>query len=583
MADLNQAIRRGASDGSTGDAAAGPASPSLWLRDLDRRAFLASTLAVAGTAALAACGAASPVPSGVSGGLPVRPTLRLSGGDFGFPSPFAYVRGSGYWLMSYIYDTLLWKDSTGRELPWLATGYTRSGDGLTYTFQLRSDVRWQDGIPFTADDVVFTFDYYRSQNLSPQIFVRPIGVASVRAIGTSSVDIRLAAPTATFIGSVAGALPIVPKHIWSSISDAFHAQDPKVLVGTGPYRLLSYSRGTGAYLYAANDQYFLGRPFVRRIEDIAVGDELTALRSGAIDAGSALGPRPDTLAAFQQDPAFGIVKGSQDFTFGLYWKLGRGGALADRRFRQACARAIDRQGMVTRLLGGNGSPGNPGFLPPTNPYHVDVEQYPYDPAAANRLLDDAGYRRSSSSGPRQGPDGRPLRFALLVDNSPVPPATDIVVGNLAAVGVQVVPQAVDTPTLDARTAKGDYEMAITNYGGLGGDPDYMRQLYASGVPKRFQSVQGYVNPTFDQIANRQLHTLDETQRRSLIDQMQHIVAADLPMLPLYYPYVFQIFRRSVFDAWYFTPGGFAGGEPTAYNKQVFITGRKTGEQIRAAQ
>ncbi len=560
---------------------------------MDRRTFLRSSVGLAGAVALAAC-SRSDDPSGPgsslapgdspSGLAPApRPTLRLAGGDFGLPSPFTYSRGPGYWRMSYLYDTLLWKDSTGELLPWLATGFERSDDGLTYVFQLRDDVAWSDGTPLTADDVVFTFEYFAAQRLSPQIIVRPEGVEGAAATATYEVEIRLSRPVVTFLRSVAGALPIVPRHVWSSVANASMASDPALLVGTGPYRLESYSRGEGAYLFTAKDDYFLGRPFVARIESVPVGDELTALLAGEIDAGDPpplRGAGQQALAPFVNDPSFGVLEGDEDSTLGLYWNLAKGGALADVRFRQGCARALDLSDMVERLLGGNGEPGNPGFLPPGHPFYADVQQYPFEPEAANRLLDDAGYRRSGGDGIRQTPEGQPLRFSLLVANNPVPPATELVARNLRAVGIEIVPQAVDRPTHDTRTAAGDYEMAITGYGGLGGDPDYMREIYSSRLPRRFQSTFGYQNPEFDDLAERQLVTSDEGERRQLIDRMQEIVALDIPMLPLYYPTLFHVFRPEVFDQWYFTPGGFANRIPTVYNKQVFITGVKTGTEVR---
>ncbi|MDQ6910409.1 MAG: ABC transporter substrate-binding protein [Actinomycetota bacterium] len=263
---------------------------------MDRRMFLRTTLAGAGAVAVASCTSSKSTTTSSSASVPggpvPRPTLRLAGGDFGFPSPFAYVRGPGYWRMTYIYDSLLWKDSTGKLLPWLASRYDRSPDGLTYTFELRDNVTWNDGQPLTPDDVVFTFDYFGSQKLSPQIFVRPQDVAGVKATGPRTVEISLKKPVATFANSIAGALPIVPRHVWSSVADASKAQDPKLLVGTGPYRLDSYSRGEGSYLYTANDAYFLGAPFVKRIEmrPVQQGDELTPLRAGRSTPGAQAAP-----------------------------------------------------------------------------------------------------------------------------------------------------------------------------------------------------------------------------------------------------------------------------------------------------
>ncbi|MCA1570395.1 MAG: ABC transporter substrate-binding protein [Chloroflexi bacterium] len=515
---------------------------------MDRRRFLRGTVGVAGAVVLGGCNGTDDASSGPGSSLlpaegpaglePVpRPTLRLPGGDFGFPSPFTYSRGPGYWRMSYLYDTLLWKDSTGDLLPWLASGFERSEDGLTYTFGLRDDVRF---------------------------------------------EVRLTRPVVTFLRSVAGALPIVPRHIWASVDDAAAASDLAVLVGTGPYRLQTYSQGEGAYLFTANDDHFLGMPFVERIEYQPVGDELTALMAGEIDAGGPPplgGARPEALAPFGNDASFGVLDGPADATSALYFNLAAGGALADVRFRRACAMALDRDDLVERLLGGNGEPGNPGFLPPSHPSHHDVEQYPFDVEAANALLDDAGYARDGT-GIRQGTDRRPLRFSLLVGNQAPSPVAELLVGVFGVIGVELNPEGADPPTRDARTAAGDYDIALIGYGGLGGDPDYLREVYSSRVPRRFQSVSGYTNAEFDEIADQQLVALDDDERAQLVDRMQEIVAADVPLLPLFYPTSFHIFRESVFDQWYFTPGGFANRIPTVYNKQVFITGLQTGTEVR---
>lgn len=551
---------------------------------MDRRTFLKTALAAAGWMTAVGCTGAPQPGASPSPGAAARTTLRLAGGDFGFPSPFAYSRGPGYWRMSYIYDTLLWKDGSGTLLPWLAERHEPSPDGRIHTFLLRDGVLWHDGRRLTAHDVVFTFEYFLSREISPQVFVRPYGVSAVRAEGDRTVVVELSAPFVTFPSSVAGALPIVPEHVWSGVDDPSGVTDPEMLVGSGAYRLESYTPGEGAYLYTANDGFFLGPPFVGRIEMPPVADELASLLAGQIDAGGPnpiAGARPEALDPFRSDPAFGILEGPNDFTLALYWNLARGGALGDVRFRQACCYPIDRADIVERLLGGNGLPGNPGFLPPSHPFHADVEQYPLDPDRAGRILDQAGYPMASE-GVRHDPEGRPLRFSLLITNDPVPPVTDIVVSSLKAIGVELIPEPVDRVTHDTRTTAGEYEMAITNFGGLGGDPDYMRRVYASDQPRAFQSVQGYANPRFDELAGRQLVTLDEAERRDLIRRMQEIVARDVPLLPLYYPTFFHIFRRAVFDRWYFTPGGFAGGIPTVYNKHAFITGNQTGLEIRAA-
>jgi len=555
---------------------------------MDRRTLLKGTAGLAGALVLAGCDPgrnAAPGGGGPSDAPVPRPTLRLtSGGDQGFPSPFAYMRGGGFIQMSFIYDTLMWKDSSGQITPWLAKSFSPSADATTYTFELRDGVTWHDGRPLTAEDVAFTFSYFKSQTISPTVISQPLAtIAEVKAVGPTTVEFRLSQPDYEFLGfGGVGSIPIVPKHIWSAIPKAGQAADPAVLVGSGPYRLESYTRGQGAYLYTAYDNHFLGKPFVQRLEYRPVGDALNGLQAGELDAASVSGVRPAVLDPFRanQDPSI-LDAPPGNFGPGLFWNLAKGGALADVRFRQACARAIDREDLVKRLFGGNGTPGNPGWIPSGNPFHVDVEQYRFDRAAAESLLDGAGYPRAGGQGPRQGPDGQPLRFTLLV-TSPPSPVVDLVVGALKAVGIELTPQALDTPTFNQRVIAGDTEMSIISSGGMNtdhGEGGYFQQVYSSKT-KTTQHAQGYANPTVDRLIDQQQAIINADERKKVVAELQRLVAADLPLLPLCYANGYTIFRKATFDQWYYTPGGVGSAVPSAENKQLFVTGRKTGLAIR---
>jgi peptide/nickel transport system substrate-binding protein len=536
--------------------------------ELDRRAFLQLTAKAAGILAVAgACGRGSPGAGiALDPSLPSpRPELRLPGEDYGFPSPMAYSPPA-YSRMILTYDTLLWTDSAGQVVPWLASRFDRSPDGLTYTFHLRNNVRWHDGVPLTADDVVFSFDYFKAKRsiLPTFLIAEPDFVASVTAPDPGVVQFQLDKPAVTWPASVAGGFPIFPRHVWSPIDDPTRAQEERFLVGTGPYRLESYSRGEGTYVYTANDDFFLGRPFVKRIELLRVGDELLALRNGDVDAagppasGAPVGS--DVLRPFRNDEDYGIVKGPPDFPSALYWNLSKGGALADVRFRRACALAIDREDLAKRVTGGLGHPGNPGFLPPEHPYRVEVEQYAHDPGEANRLLDEAGYARRGGTGLREAPDGKPLRFKLLAIPA-LEAVVELVKAGLGRIGVELQVDPVNP--LQIFIGQNDYEMAVLFYAGIAGDPDYMRDVYSSKVTRHFLTAKGYKDDELDELAERQLVTLDEAQRKSIVARMQQIVARDLPLLHLYYNTPFLVYRRGTFDQW---------SGRSIFNKHNLVTG-----------
>lgn len=557
---------------------------------MDRRRFLLLTAGGLTAAALGGCSngdereeAATTTSGGEAGQeLSPRPTVRLPFGAFGFPSPFASNGPPGYVQMSLLYDTLLWKDGTGELLPWLAEGVERSGDNLTHTFRLRDGVRWSDGTALTVDDVVFTFGYYAGlETLPPPVIGQPPrGIASVSASGPNTVAITLEAPDVTFAEQVAGTIPILPKHIWEGIDDPAAEQGASILVGSGPYRLASGVEGDGSpLLYEANDDYFLGTPFVERIEFTPVDDQFSALLAGAVDSAIGQGLRDDVLARFDGDE-FEIITSRGGSTTGLYWNLDKGGTLADVRFRRACAMAIDREDLVDRLADGNGLPGNPGFLGVENPFFIDVQQYGHDIEAANALLDDAGYQRTG--GGRQGPDGAPLRFQLLVSSGDTA-LGELVSAALSQIAVETSLQPAEPgPQLFGAKFSGAYDMALLGFpgpsaGSLNGDPDLLRRVFSSQAPPSLTGATGYANQEFDELATRQRATFDEDERQEMVARMQEIIAEDIPILSLYSPDTSFVYRPTTLETWYLTPGRYP---VDIHNKQLFVTGLESGTTIR---
>lgn len=551
-----------------------------------RRTFLKGMGGAAGAVLLGACN-----PSATTASKGGRPTVRVvSWTQLGFPSPFTYTGGPGYWRMSLLFDTLLWPDSTGKQLPWLASSYQPSPDGLVHTLDLRN-ANWDDGLPVTARDVVFTYEYYTSKTFTPLLIGVPPKVSSVRATGDRSVEFRLDRPDVTFAQKLLGTMPIVPEHIWSTIDDPMSAaSNPKALIGTGPYTLASRDEAQDTEAYQAKDTYFLGAPFVKRIEMLppANSDPLATMRAGGLDAASGPpdGVRDDVVAAFRNDPQYGTITADAGFSFPLFFNMTRGGALADLRFRRACLHAIDREDIVKRLLTGNGQVGNAGWLPPANPfYEPAVRNYPFDRAEAERLLDEAGYRRAGGGGNRTNPDGKPLRYVLNISDSIPLPLAEIVNASLKAVGIDVDLQRIDLVRLFGVKLSASYDMLVTLYpgpAGVGptGDPELLRGVFSSRPSNPLNSATGYSNPEVDRLIDAQVATIDLGERRRLVSQIQKIVAEDLPVATLYYSTSFYAYRKKVFDPWYYTPGGFGPGISDVYNKQVYVTGKKVGTTVR---
>ena len=245
---------------------------------------------------------------------------------------------------------------------------------------------------------------------------------------------------------------------------------------------------------------------------------------------------------------------------------------------------IDRQDLVDRLAGGNGRPGNPGFLGDENPFVVPVEQYDFDLAGANALLDDAGYARGDG-GSRRGADGAVLSFELLVSNLEAA-LGELVSAALADLGVEKTVRAAEPgPQLFGAKFTGQYDMALLGFpgpsaGSLNGDPDLLRRVFSSEAPPSLTGATGYVSSEFDELAARQRITFDEAERSTIVAQMQEIIAEDLPILSLYSPDTSFVFRKDVLEEWYLTPGRYP---IDIDNKQLFITGLATGTTIRPTE
>lgn len=511
-------------------------------------------------------------------------SVRLAGGRWGYPSPFAYRRGLGLTLVSLLFDTLLWRVPSGELRPWLARTWTPSEDGTEHRFTLR-DVRWHDGRPVRAEDVAATFELLSAiqHRRDPIDMMQLRGLAAVRDVrvdGPRTVTILLDRPYAAFVDVLAGRVPIVPAHVWATVDDPVALRGPDAVMGSGPYVLESCDEAGGRYRYRANDAYFLGRPYLHHVELVPVSDELAALEQGLIDVAvfvsDAGRPPPVVLERFET-PQYHVQARPGEWTRALFFDLRPPSVFADRRLRHAFAYAIDREALVADLLGGRGVVGSTGGLGPAHPLLASgLHDYPPDLPRARSLLDEAGLVRPPGAGTRLQGDGRPWRPVLLTDEGD-PGAAERVAADLRRVDVDI--QVVRRPRVecDDLVTAGRYQLALVGHGSLGGDPDLLRLRLSARIPATGRTiVRGYRSARFEQLADGQSTALDADRRAGLVHALQGVVAADLPMLSLYVPDQVTVSPvKQIFDAWDLTPGGVWGGYPGPLNKEAFVRGPAT--------
>lgn len=508
--------------------------------------------------------------------------LRLAGGDFGYPSPFGWVRGPGLIQAGFIFDTLAWQDATGDFIPWLASGWTASDDATEWRFTLRDNATWHDGEPVTAHDVAFTYQYVTAGAGAGAGGFAVAGlrqVADVVAASDAEVVFHLHRPSAAFLEDVAASVLIVPEHIWSSIDNPREERGPQATIGSGPYLLESADPGNGSYLYTANENFYLGAPVVKRLEFVPVNDELLAVQTGEVSAGEIGTEQPipaEQMAAFEANENLAMVQSPGNWNLALHFNLTAGFPYDDVRFRRAVAHTVDRVDLVERILFGRGEPASLGGLSPTHAYGAEgLPTYPHDLAEANRLLDEIGLVDADGDGDRDMPDGSPFEPVLKASQRFSSDTPQLVREYLLAIGIDAEVVILDRASADEAGRTGDYTIQLHGYGGLAGDPDALRQRFADQKnSSSFNKAWGFSDARFDELASQQLVTLDFDARKAMVVEMQQIVAEAVPVLPIYVPDRVLFYDVNTFTNWYYTPG--CSPCRGSRNKHMYVTGKKTG-------
>ncbi|MBW7900691.1 MAG: hypothetical protein H3C26_04395 [Rhodocyclaceae bacterium] len=486
-----------------------------------------------------------------------RLTIADEQGDHGLPSPFTHAAdGVGFVLTTLAFDSLLWRDRTGKLIPALAVEWKESTDHRAVEFVLRPESRWHDGKPVTAADVAFTFDYFRRH---PHPFLDVGAVAGADDLGDGRVRVRLKRVYAPFVPQLAGALPILPRHVFDRLDDPRRLRMAEI-VGSGPYRVTGYDKAGGRYRFSANDDYYLGRPRVRELVFVRMEPALAlgALKRGEVDMIRSL-----PLPLLPEAERFAtVVKAQSGHPIRLRFNHARP-PFDDKRLRQAFAHAIDRDELLRVVEGGLGEVSAGRFLR-NSPWQTGtpLAAYAFDLSAARRALEEHGFA-ADAQGRLHGRNGKPLTVELAAARNHARLASALA-GQLEKLGVAVEVRIVDGGILAARIGSDDFDLALVTQGS-NGDPESMTRQMVGTAP--FSDAFRRREDLVDLLA-RQVATADTDERRDLLDRAQAIYADELPAFYLYSP-LWATAANSKLRPW-FTPGGFAFGIPLPLNKLMFV-------------
>lgn len=415
----------------------------------------------------------------------------------------------------------------------LAESWDTLDEGRTLVFHLRKDVRWHDGAPFTSADVAFTF----AKLIDPDL-PTPYGsdfkrVSKLETPDAHTVRVQYDEPYSPALAS--WGMSIVPKHLLER-EDLMKTDFARRPVGTGPYRFGRWVAGDRVELYA-NPDYYEGRPGIDRLVIRVVPDAGTTfleLNQESIDS-TALTPlqymRLTDSNFFKKTygkyryPSFGYTFAAFNLASPLF---------GDVRVRRALDMAIDRQEIIDGVLLGLGRPVTGPFSPDSWAYNSEIRPSPFDPEAARRLLDEAGWRDTDGDGIRDK-DGKPFEFTIVTNQGVVQRQmiAEILQRRFAYVGVRMRIKIIEWSSflknvVDARK----FDMVLLAWG-LSRDPDPHDIWHSSKTaPGEFNFV-GYKNAEVDRLIEEGQRSYDRGERARIYRRIHELIAEDKPYLFIY--------------------------------------------------
>jgi len=432
------------------------------------------------------------------------------------------------------------------RIPTAANGGV-SSDGRTLTYHLRRGVRWSDGVPLTARDVLFTLRAI----MDP---ANPVGsregyelIDRAEAVGPLTVRFHLRRAWAPAVATLFayGTAPqyVLPEHVLARQRPLARAPfNAAPSVGDGPFTFVSWARGD-RLVYAANPRYWRGPPRVRGLDVRIVpdpGTNLTLLRAGALDFNLIAPAQAATLAGI---PGIASVDVPTALIAGIAVNVASP-ALADPRVRRAIAESIDRRAISTKITLGKypvADSDRPRF---SWAYDAAVREPPYDPAAADADFDAAGWRYGPDSVRMKEGRRLSLTYVQFPETTTGVRVATFVQAQLAQRGVDVAVKSISNAQLFLPAAEGGmlatgrFDLAYVPWQ-MGADPDDRFLLGCSGATQNYMR---YCNAAVQRAEDRAAAEPGQAERRALYGAIDRTVARDVPIVYLFNPQYVYVYR-----------------------------------------
>ncbi|MGC8651138.1 MAG: ABC transporter substrate-binding protein [Minisyncoccia bacterium] len=445
-------------------------------------------------------------------------------------------------LNELIYNGLYEIDGQGGFKPSLADKIEISPDGKTYTVFLKEKVFWHDGVPFTADDVIFTIETIQNPEIKSPLYLSWKGVV-VEKISNSAVRFDLQNSYEPFLQNLT--LKIIPKHVWENIQpeDIVHTEYNIKPIGTGPYLFDNLNKSPNgkinSYSLVSNDNYFDGKPKINRIVFRLYNspeEAKAALLKNEVNALSPLSISDYNFFANKKD--YQIVHLFLPRYFAVFFNLNNS-LFSSPDFRQALSLAIDRNQLVKTVLQNQAfplsSPISPGFWSYQN---FDNE---YDQNKAIVLINKL---KAASAKNKKVPQD--FSFTLSLSDDPeLINVANFLASSFKAIGVNMSLQILPLKDLEKNVIQNRSYQALLFGEIIGQDPDLFTFWHSSQASSQGLNLSNYQNTSLDKLLEEERQILDQNQRLKDMQQIQTILHNDNPALFLYNPYYLILLPKKV--------------------------------------
>jgi peptide/nickel transport system substrate-binding protein len=439
----------------------------------------------------------------------------------------------------------------------------RSADGKTWTFKIRSDAKWSDGVPLTAHDIAFTYNFINEKPIPGwgSELGKPLAHDSWEAPDDTTLIWHMAEPTLTPLNP--SWVYILPEHIWGKYMDPqYSGKDVKEFrnapaVGSGPFVLTEWDGQS--WTMEANKYYWGPKPTIDKIV-VRAYDNPEALKlalvNGEIDAAN--GFPPSIFESLKDEPNIATNISTAAYFDELAFNFEGTGdpSLRDLRVRQAIAYSIDKQVLVDRVALGNATVASSVVFPSYKQWswEPDASQVMgYDPERAKLLLDEAGYKDIDGDGFRETPSGKPWSLELIgvTDWTYSVPEVKFIAGWMNDVGIKTTTINVSEGRVLDLWAAQDFDAYVWGWGEAP-DPDFILSIFTTDQCLNW-SDGCYSNAEFDKMYQAQGSALDITERQTIVDEMQQFLYEQVPEVILIYEDQLQAYRTDRFTGFVSQP------------------------------